>query len=230
MRRLLQLLLLATLAWQPARAAEPQAATTAPLSVDTAMAALRDFYPAYRAIQEAEPATYRRMRGIVEAALADGADMRDIAVRMRAEIKELYLRRLPTAPDALLLEYAGFMAAAMVYFEQHDVRACSALLTGGAGGSYGPELNRRDSDILTRVLLAPAVQRPFATQEEAARASDLAVQAAARTLHKPAEQVLAAIAGQASPEEGCAASRAFVGEIRRIGTTEPAVLRTLLFK
>jgi hypothetical protein len=194
------------------------------------MAALAEFYPAYRAIERAEPDTYRRMRGIVEAELAKGTAGREINARLQAEIRDLYLRRLPTAPDELILAYGRFMVDALVYLEKHDVQACRSLVTSGPAGSYGPELNNRDSDILSRVVTAPSVQRPFATEKEAAAASQRALREAAQTLHQPVDRLLAAFAGDGTPEEVCAAARAYFAEVLRTTATKPATLRTLLFK
>jgi hypothetical protein len=55
-----------------------------------------------------------------------------------------------------------------------------------------------------------------------------AAAAAGVELHKPADAVLAAFGGQGSPAEICAAARAVVGQLARLGTSNPAALRSLL--
>jgi hypothetical protein len=149
---------------------------------------------------------------------------------MRTEIKEVYLRRLRTAPDELVVAYAAFMSDALGYMEQHDVRDCAAAMSGEPpeGGGYGPELNRRDSDILTRVLTSPAAVHPFASEEEASKAGEAAVAATAVRLNKPVDEVLAALAGQGAPEDICRSVRAYLSELARVGNAKPALLRRLL--
>jgi hypothetical protein len=200
------------------------------MSVEGVMNALANDYPAYRAIEKAEPETYRRMRAVVADGLAAGASAGDIAAQMRAEIKEVYLRRLRTAPDDLIVAYAGFMEDALLYLEQHDPQNCVSLVSSkppsGSGG-FGAELNRRDSDILSRIVTTPAVEQAFASQDEAVDAAHSAAAAAAAELHESEDAFADALGGKGGPTEQCRTWCAFVGQVRRVGTSRPAILRSL---
>jgi hypothetical protein len=225
----LPVFLLLAVASPTAPASAPASSSQYP-SVDGVMDALARSYPAYRAIEKAEPETYRRMRAIVAGRLAARASVEDIAARMRGEIKEVYLRRLRTAPDELVLAYAGFMEDVLTYLEQHDPKGCASLVSSDApsGGGYGSELNRRDSDILSHVVTTPPVEKAFASDQEVADAAQSAAIAAGAELHKSPQAVFDALAGQGSPTELCSTWRVFVRQVRRVGTSRPAILRSLL--
>jgi len=229
MRSLPPLLLLPLLSIAGAAVAIPAKAAP-PAGVDEVMKTLEEGYPAYRAIATAEPETYRRMRSIVASDLAAGAPAPEIRAHMQREVKEVYQRRLRTAPDELILAYAGFMADVLAYLEQHDVRACAALMTADAAepAEYSAELSRRDSDILTRVVTTAPAPHALASPEEAARMAQEAAAAGGAELHQPTETIAAAMVGQGTPQQVCRGARAFVSQLNRLGAKNPAVLRTLL--
>lgn len=202
------------------------------MTADAVMDGLAADYPAYRAIAVAEPQTFARMRAAVESDLTHGASKEQIVRRMRTEIAEVYSRRLRTAPDALLIEYWRFVVDALDYMRQHNVSDCAASMTGGPprGGAYGPALNKRDSDILARVVTTPPADQSFASQDEAADASGEAAAAAASDLHIPIETFLNRLGGKASAEQTCNAGVAYFRQLVRRGEARPAILRTVFLR
>lgn len=96
--------------------------------------------PAFQAMKQHDPATYQAIMRDIREGLADGNREDELVARLRPQIEQIVLKRVPVASDQAVVSYMGVMVRELRELNRQDAELCYKFLFPQ---QYGALISRR---------------------------------------------------------------------------------------
>lgn len=189
--------------------------------------------PVYVAIRTHEPRTYEALRQVVAEGIKQDKRPEIIRRDIQRVIAPLYEKRLPTAPDRELVKLAALVSDQAESLREKHPEVCLQLLGGGGidGAQYlTPELNRRETDLLGRLLSSPpVVDGEKATDPQIERELLPIIRKIARDENVAEEVVAGVFENNGTPQLRCGVNAKLFAELSRLPEERGAPILRAMF-
>lgn len=118
--------------------------------------------PVYRAMQQYEPDSYKRILTALESGIANKQPLEQMWSVTRPVVSEVSGKRLPHASDAVVVKFANHFVSSTMLLHAKGGNACFAYLNPGPGEApdfaalLGKDVMQRELDLLAEILTSAA--------------------------------------------------------------------------
>jgi hypothetical protein len=118
--------------------------------------------PAYRAMQQFEPDSYKRILTALETGIANKQPLEQMWSATRPVVSEVTAKRLPHASDAVIIKFAGHVVAATMLLHSKGSNACFSYINPAPGEALdftallGKDVARQELDLVAEIITSAA--------------------------------------------------------------------------